>query len=371
MLTWVEIKAAALRHNIGVFTNVVGNDKLLMVAIKGNAYGHGFLEMARILNTLKTVNRFCVVDLGEAIRLIDDNIKTKIIILSFFDLNDCDNIKRAISNGVAFPVYTREQARLLDKIGNQIKKKAVIHVKVDSGASRIGVLASEAVKFVQSLDKFKFLNIEGIFSHYASSEDDKLFTDNQLLKFKQVIEELKKQNIDIPIRHLSCSTAAVLYPQTRFNAVRIGLGAYGLYPDELTRKKIKLKPVLSWHTIVMQVKIVPAWSKISYGGTYTAKRAIKLAILPVGYYDGYDRSLSNRAEVIINGVKCPIRGRICMNMCMADVTGLKKVKAGDRATLIGKVGRQSITADELAKIAETINYEIVNRINPLIPRIVK
>ena len=186
--------------------------------------------------------------------------------------------------------------------------------------------------------------------------------------FEKIIFDLEKRGYDIPIKHFACSSASVLYKKSLLNGVRLGLGLYGLYPDDLSRKKIKLLPALSWYTKIIQVRTLPAWTKIGYGGSFTTKRTTKIAVLPVGYWDGYDRGLSNKSVILIGGKKCPIRGRICMNICMADVSAVKNVKVGDEVVLIGRQASNSISADDLADFASTINYEIVDRINPLITR---
>ncbi|OGH83784.1 MAG: alanine racemase, partial [Candidatus Magasanikbacteria bacterium RIFOXYA2_FULL_44_8] len=356
-------------HNLKQFRKIIGSKPLLMPAVKGNAYGHGIVEVAKICDQNREVDKICVVDLNEALQLIKAKIKKSILILSFYE-NDEHKLCSAVKAGAIFPVYNIEQAILLNKIGEGVGRKAVVHIKLDAGTSRIGVLPNTIVDFIKKIIPLKHLTVEGLFSHYASSEDDKLFTENQLRIFVKTISNLKTNGINVPIQHLTCSAASILYPDSHFNAVRIGIGMYGLYPNELARKKIKLRPALSWHTTVMQVKTVPAWTKISYGGTFTTKRATKLAVLPVGYWDGYDRTMSNRAQVLIRGKKCPVRGRICMNMCMVDVTTVKNVRAGDIATLIGTQNRQSLSVEDLAKWADTINYEIVDRINPLLPRVV-
>lgn len=370
MLTWLEISQSAIEHNLRQFRRIVGPKVMLMPAVKGNAYGHGIVDVAKILDRNKDADRICVVDLDEALLLLNSGIKKPIMILSFYELDE-HKLCSAVKSGVIFPLYDINQARFLNRIGERIDKKVLVHVKIDTGASRLGVMPSDAVNFVKKVKKFKQLAIEGIYSHYAASEEDKLYTENQLRIFNQVIENLDAANIRVPIKHLTCSAASVLHRQSHFNAVRIGLGMFGLYPDDLTRKQIQLRPALSWYTTVMQVKTVPPWTKISYGGTYTTKKTTKLAILPVGYYDGFDRSLGNKAQVIIGGKLCPIRGRICMNMCMADVTAVPAVRVGDKVVIIGKMGTQSLSADDLAKWADTINYEIVDRINPLLPRIIK
>ena len=369
MLTWVEIDKKAIQTNLRQFRKLIGNDRLLMPVVKANAYGHGFLEVAKICDKSPQVDRICVVNDEEAIKLIDNKIRKPVQILTFYETNDVKKALKLAKKGVIFPLYSLQQAIFLNKVGEKTHKKIAVHIKVDTGASRVGLLPAEVVPFRMKLIALKHLHIEGLFSHFAASEEDRVFTEHQMDSFDKISTDLEKIGISVPIKHFACSAASVLFSRSRLDAVRLGLSLYGLYPDDLSRKKISLKPALSWNTKIIQVRSVPAWTKIGYGGSFTTKRTTKLAILPVGYWDGYDRGLGNKAQVIINGKRCPIRGRICMNICMADVTALKNVKIGDKATLIGQQGRQIITADELAKWADTINYEIVDRINPLTPRL--
>ena len=370
MLTWLEIDARAIKYNLKQFRRLIGRKVLLMPVIKANAYGHGFLEVAKICSRSREVDRICVVNLDEALELIKNKIKKPIQILSFYEL-DKQKISAAVKRNVIFPVYSISQANFLNKVGEGLHNKIKIHIKVDTGAARLGIMSSEVLNFVKKITKFKNLEIEGIFSHFASSEEDKIFTEHQLKIFDKIVQDLEKIGLKIPIKHFACSAASVLYTQSHFNAIRLGVSLYGLYPDELSRKKIALKPALSWFTKVVQVKTVPAWTKIGYGGSYTTKETTKLAILPVGYYDGYDRRLSNNSEVIINGVKCPVRGRVCMNLLIIDATSVKNIKPGDRVVLVGKENQHSITIDDLARRINSINYEIVDRINPLLPRVIK
>lgn len=369
MLTWVEVSTKAIRYNLKQFRRLIGTNTLLMPVVKANAYGHDFLAVAKICDHSREVDRICVADLNEALLLIKAKIKKPIMILSFYEWNK-KNLTEAIKRGVMFPLYLYKQAEILNRIGERVGKKVTVHLKIDTGASRLGILPSEAENFLNSIKKLKFLRLEGIFSHFAASEEDKIYTEHQIGTFRAVVAKLEKSGYHFAVKHMACSAASVLYRPSTMNAVRLGLSLYGLYPDELSRKKIKLKPALSWYTTVAQVKTVPAWTKIGYGGTFTTKKTTKLAVLTVGYYDGYDRGLSNRAEVIIAGRRCPVRGRICMNMCMVDVSAVKNVKAGDKAVLIGKTGRMQVSADDLAHWAQSINYEIIDRINPNLERLI-
>ncbi|TSC84841.1 MAG: Alanine racemase [Parcubacteria group bacterium Gr01-1014_13] len=367
MLTWLEINSRAIQHNLRQFKKIAGRKVLLMPVIKANAYGHGFLNVAKILQKNKETDRVCVASLDEALELIKNKLTKKpIMILSFFD-QDEKKLALTIKNNVIFPLYSLENAGLLNKVGESTGKKVKVHLKIDTGASRLGILPREALDFIDKLKKYKKLYLEGIWSHFASSEDDFTYTKNQHEIFQSVCKNLKDRNIFIPIRHIACSAATLSYKFTHENALRLGLSLYGLYPSS-KNSAIQLKPALSWYTAIIQVKTLPTGTKIGYGGTYTTKRPTKIAVLPVGYWDGYDRRLSNHGYVLIKGKKCPILGRICMNICMVDVTNLS-VKAGDKVVLVGKDKTKNISVDDLAKWCGTINYEIVDRINPLLPRV--
>ena len=362
--------ATAISHNIHAFRHLVGDRVLLMPVIKSNAYGHGMLEVARLCDKNKEVNRLCVVNMEEALELIAAGIRKPLVILSIYEL-DKIKIAAAIKKRVAFPLYTFEQAKILNAVGERVGKKAIVHLKIDVGTSRIGIRTEALAEFIKKIKKYIHLHIEGIFSHFASSEENGEYTKEQYKLFEQGIAILKKEGIVPPLQHIACSAAATLHHYSFCNAIRFGISLYGLHPSATTKKTLSLKPALSWHSTIIQVKNVPTGAKVSYGGTHITKRPTKLAIIPVGYWDGYDRGFSNKAKVIVKGKRCPILGRVCMNMSMIDVTEVKNPKAGDRVTLLGKNGKAEITADELAAHIGTINYEVVTRVNPLIPRVFK
>lgn len=369
MLTWVEVSKSAIKHNLAQFKRLIGSQVLLMPVVKSNAYGHGIVEVAKICDVNKNVARLCVANLDEALNLIKNGIKKPIVILSFYELDE-QKLKIAIKHKTIFPVYREDQILKLNKIAKQLKTKTTVHLKIDTGTTRIGMLPNQALAFAKKINQSSNIYLEGIWSHFASSESDPIFTNKQLEVFNNILSELEKEGIKIPLKHFACSASTSLHPNTHFNAVRVGLSTYGLYPDDKSRKKILLKPVLSLNTKIIQLKTVPANTPISYGRTYVTKHPTKIAILPVGYWDGIDRRLSSKGEVLIGGKKCPIRGRVCMNLSMIDVTKVKNVKVGDTATIIGQQGKAKISADDLARTIGTINYEVVDRINPLIPRII-
>ncbi len=369
MFTWLEIDARAIQYNLKQFRKLIGPKVLLMPVVKANAYGHGFLLVAKICQQAKEADRICVVNLDEALELIKAGItKKSIMILSFYDL-DKEKLLKAIKRDIIFPIYRLDQIQTLNKIGKLLNKKVKVHLKIDTGTSRLGILPKQAIDFVKKIKKYKFLNLEGLWSHFASSEESRAYTEKQIKIFNKVSEDLEKIDIKIPIKHFACSAAMALYRETRFNAVRLGISLYGLYSAALAKSKIKLKPALSWYTKIIQIKILSKGTRIGYGGAYITKQKTKLAILPIGYWDGYDRRFSNKSFVLIRGKKCPVRGRVCMNLTIIDVTDVFGVRVGDKATLIGYDRDQKIIIDDLAKWANTINYEITDRINPFLPRI--
>lgn len=368
MLTWVEIDHKAFQKNIAALSQSIGQKVQLMPVIKANAYGHGFLEVARLCSRNKLVDRLCVVSLDEALTLVENKLTRKpIFILDIFDL-ELKKISIAARYNIAFPIFSLAQARVLDRAGERTGKKIRVHIKIDTGTSRVGILPKDAVSFIKKIKLFQHLNLEGIWSHFSSSESNPAVTKKQWQQFVTVNTKLRQEGIAVPFKHMACSAATILYPTMRADGVRVGLALYGLYPAEIIKKKISLQPVLSWRTKIIQVKMVPKNTRIGYGGSYVTKRPTLLAVLPVGYADGYDRRFGNHASVLVREKHCPVRGRICMNLTMVDVTNAVGAKAGDVVTLIGQQGKTQITVDDLAKQAGTINYEIVSRINPLIQR---
>jgi alanine racemase len=369
MLTWVEIKKKALVFNLQQFHKKIGKGIEIIPVIKSNAYGHGFIEVTRFCDTCKLINKIATVNLAEALELRKNKIKKQIIVLSFFDFDELTTENASKLKNISLPIYDIATAVKLNNFSKKNKIKIKIHLKVDTGASRIGFLPKQLIKNIVLLKKLNNLTIEGVFSHFASSEEDKKYTQKQLRIFNKTMAKLKAGRINPPMAHIACTAAALVTPQNQCNVARLGIGFYGLYPSLQIKKIIKLKPVLSWHTRLIQVKELPKNTLIGYGGTFRTHRQTKLGIIPVGYWDGFDRHLSNCGQVLFKGKKCAILGRICMNLTMIDLTGLN-AKTGDKITLIGRQGKTEITADDLAKKINTINYEVVTRINPQIKRIV-
>ncbi|MFA6215129.1 MAG: alanine racemase [Patescibacteria group bacterium] len=364
--SWLEISKSAILHNLAQYQRIVGKTVEIMPIVKSNAYGHGLVEVAKIVSP--KVKWLGVVSLGEALNLRQNGIKNKIFVLSYAQSR---YLEPGIKQNIELPVYDLAYAKLISQKAARLRKTALIHVKIDTGASRVGVLAADAIEFILELAKLPNLKINGIYSHFAAAEENQKYSKFQLDKFNKILAELSRFKICIPYRHFVCSAATLTEDKAYFNLIRLGLGLYGLWPSKQTQKIaqkkypwLKLIPALAWKTKVIQVKEVPAGTYVGYGCTFKTKKKTKLAVLAVGYWEGYDRHLSNIGEVIIKNKKCPVIGRVCMNLTMVDVSLVKDVKADDEVTLLGG----GVTADELADKIGTINYEVVTRVNPLLPR---
>ncbi len=374
-LQWVEIKTSALIHNIQQFRKLIGETRQLLAMVKANAYGHGILEVSRIAVDAG-VDWLGVHSLEEGILLRKQGLTCPILVVGYVPL---DGLKEAVARDLRLTVYNFETLDKLSSICRQIQKKAFLHVKVETGTYRQGIRKEEVLSFMKKAKESPELVLEGISSHFANIEDttDHSYAQSQLQNFKKILQELEQKRVDIPLKHMSCSASAILFPDTYFDMVRAGIGMYGLWPSKETflscrlqkREPLRLNPVLSWKTRIAQVKKVPKGSFVGYGCTYRVSRETLLAVLPLGYYDGYDRRLSNSSFVLIKGKRAPLRGRIAMDFIMVDVTDIPEISLEDEVILLGQDGDDSITADDLASLLGTINYEIVTRINPLIPRI--
>ncbi|MFA5070152.1 MAG: alanine racemase [Patescibacteria group bacterium] len=370
--TWVEISKSALLHNLDQFIRLAGKMAKICPIVKSNAYGHDMCQTAKTLQK-RPIWGFGVVNLEEGLLLRKNGIRKPILVLGYVN----GDLKEGIQKNLAFSVYSLDLARQLNILALKQNKKVNIHLKVDVGTSRLGILPADLKNDIKEIKKLSNLRIEGIFSHLADSENkDWSFTRKQLRLFDKIIGLAEGRDQRIPLKHIACSAAALGSSDSLYDLIRPGISLYGFWPSRACRLKaskiypwLSLKPALSWQTKIIQIKKLPPNTNIGYGRTFKTNRTVKLAVLPVGYAEGLDRRLSNKGEVLISGRRCPILGRVCMNMVMVDVSAVKKVRPGDKATLIGRQGRAEITAEELAADQNTINYEVVTRINPQVKRI--
>ncbi|TET19451.1 MAG: alanine racemase [Candidatus Cloacimonadota bacterium] len=372
-LNWVELSRNNLLHNISTIRNLIGVKRKLMAVVKSNAYGHGIIETANIC--LKgDIDWFGVNSVEEGILLRENNITLPILILGYVALHDLEN---AAHHNLQMTVYNIQTTRKLDELGKILKKEIPIHIKIETGTNRQGIHGKHLFKLLDFINRSSSIKLEGISMHFANIEDttDHSYAQVQLDTFRKIDKEFFANRSTL-IRHAACTAAILLFKETYFEMVRGGIGIYGLWPSKQTKLSCsmkdenipELKPVLTWKTKIAQIKIVPDGSYISYGCTYRTTRDSKIAVLPVGYYDGYVRAFSNISHVLIKGKRAPIRGRVCMNIILADVTDIKNVQLEDEVVLLGKQRDEEITADYLANLAGTINYEIVTNINPSLER---
>jgi alanine racemase len=372
-LIWVEISKTNVEHNIKTFRKIIGNDRLLCVAVKSNAYGHGSKEIAPVMQAAG-VDWFGVNSINEAVELKESGLNAPIYIMGYIAL---DELHVAVANGFHFVVYNEETFLKLIEVCKETGKEAHTHLKLETGNFRQGVINGNLEKIIKIYKENPQIKLEGLATHFANIEDttDHSYAKFQLESFKSMAEIIEKAGLRPKYKHCANSAATILFPQTYFNFVRVGVSSYGLWPSTETyisalqeKKEIVLKPVLTWKTKIAQIKHVPEGSYIGYGCTFKTTHDTKIAILPVGYYDGYIRKMSNCSYVIIHGKRAPVRGRVAMNMTMVDVTHIHDAEIEDEVILLGNQNGESITAEQLAECAETINYEITTHINGKIQR---
>ena len=373
--TWIEISKSAILRNISEIKSLIGKNAKLISVIKANAYGHGLCEVASVVE--KESDYLAVINLDEAEELRKTDIRTPIIILGYTSESASD-ILWAIQERVELAVNSLTHAERLSKIIEDSAGGAEdlkIHIKIDTGMGRMGIMRENAVEYIKKINKLPNLKIKGIMSHFADVVDHKDYAKEQLQKFEDIIFQLFKEKIEPALWHMAKTEAILDFPESHFDAVRLGIGLYGFYPNKklvdrvhIAHPEFELKPCLTWKTKILQVKDYPKAQFVGYGCAHKTKRQTKIAIFPVGYYQGFDRGLSSTGEVLINGKRCPIIGRICMNMSMADVTDVPKARRDDEVVIIGSQMDEEITADEIAEKLNTVNYEIVTRINPKIER---
>lgn len=365
---YAEINLDNLAHNIKEVRRLASKKAQIMAVIKADGYGHGAVKIAQTLLD-NGADRFAVAVLDEAIELRQAGFNTPILILGYTQPERADELVRY---EIEQAVYSLEAAEALSKAAVKQGKTAQIHVKIDTGMGRIGLQADdEAVQIIKKINSLPSLNIKGIFTHFAVADQvDKAYTQMQYKKLMWVCNELEKCGINIEIRHCGNSAAIIDIPEMHLDMVRAGIVLYGLAPSkEVMLDKLELKEVMSLKVRITHVKEIEAGTSVSYGRKFVADKKTKIASLPIGYADGYTRLLSGKAEALVQGKRVPIVGRICMDQCMIDVTGIEDVKVGDEVVLFGRQGNEFISIDELADKLGTINYEIVCMISRRVPRV--
>ena len=362
--TWAEVNLKNLEYNFKEIKSRLRPEIKILVTVKADAYGHGLIAVSKRL-VAHGVDFLGVASIDEGIKLRNAGIKSPILVLGLILKKD---ILPLFNYNLTPTVCDVEMASALNRKAAALKKPIHLHIKVDTGMGRIGILHDYAFRLVKQIHKLKFVVIEGIFTHFPFADVNRKFTVFQINLFNKLVSDLKRSGIAIPLVHAANSIGLIDYKNSHFTMVRPGLVIYGLYPK--AGLGINLKPVLSLKTRIIFIKQVPPGYGISYGHTYITKRWTRIVTLPIGYGDGYPRNLSNLAWLLIGGRRRRISGRICMDQIMVDV-GTQKLKIGDEVVLIGRQGKQKVTAEELANLSGTISYEIVCGLGSRIPRIYK
>jgi len=370
---WIEIDGNSLTHNLELFRKTIGKDASLLAVVKANAYGHGLLEI--VPKAAEVAEWFGVHTAEEArqIRRLGSNVP--ILIMGFvppselYDLDCNHHLVVSSSQSLEWIASYRQRTGV----------RLPIHIKVDTGAKRQGVSVDALPKLFDSASQ-QSIDVVGVASHFANIEDtiEHEFARVQLQRFREALEVVQRELKELPpYIHASCSAAALLFRETDFTLARVGISMYGHWPSRETRLSwsmqhqgdgVNLHPVLTWKTLVGQFQLVDRGESVGYGRTWTARRPSQLAVIPVGYADGYSRSLGNRGRVLIRGRSASVVGRVCMNILMADVTDIPDVSVGDEVVLIGRQGEEEVQVEELASLSETINYEFLARLSPAITR---
>ncbi len=365
---WAEIDLSAIAHNIKELRRVTEPRAKIMAVVKANAYGHGAVPVSKTV-LANGADYLGVAILDEARELREAGIEAPILILGF---TPPEQAAEAIKLDLAQTVYTVKGAEAVSRAAVSLGRTAIVHVKVDTGMGRLGfVTGPRTSEEIIKISRLPGVVVEGMFTHFAVADArDKQYTYEQYEKFADLDSQLKKLGLDIPVKHAANSAAVIDLPDIHLDMVRPGISIYGFYPsNDVLKDKIVLKPALSLKAKVAYVKEVKPETSISYGRTFITTRDTMVATIPVGYADGYTRLFSNKAHVIIHGERVPVIGRVCMDQFMVDVSKVPGVEIGDETVLIGRQGHQQVTADELADLIGTINYEIVCMISDRIPRI--
>jgi alanine racemase len=367
---WAEIDLDILANNMREIRRISNSEEIIAI-IKADGYGHGAVDIAPVLLE-NGANRFGVAVITEAIELRRAEISVPIMILGFTPPTMYESI---VKYDIEQTIYSYEDAEELSRVAVKNNMIAKIHIAIDTGMGRIGYQPNfENALEVKKISNLPNIELIGLFTHFACSDEfDKTYTMEQIEKYNIFNEQLKELGVNIPIKHLSNSAAVIDLPIIHCNAVRPGIILYGYYPsDEVMKEKVKVKPVMSLKANIIHIKTVEEGEFISYGRSFKTERESIIATLPIGYADGFTRLLFQKAKVIVNGKLAPVVGRICMDQCMIDITGIEGVNIGDEVILIGEDEYNNvITADDIAKQIGTINYEIVCAISKRVPRVYK
>ncbi|MEJ2599695.1 MAG: alanine racemase [Anaerolineales bacterium] len=360
--TWVEIDLGAIEQNARNFCQRTGVE--VMAVVKANAYGHGAVPAARSA-VRGGATWLAVARIEEALELRQADLENPILILGY---TPPKRLVEAVANDVSLTVWDVDHFQAISRVAQNLGKTARLHLKVDTGMSRLGIQPSQAVELVENVQGLPGIILEGIFTHFArADESDPQPTDSQLRSFREVIEILEAKRLRPAYVHAANSAAGLRRPEAYFDLVRMGIALYGLHPSSECPLPQEFRPALTWKTQLSHLKTLPAGRGVSYGHMYTTRVRERIGTLPVGYADGFRRLSGN--QVLVNGLKVPVIGRVTMDQIMVQLDGVPQAKAGDEVVLIGQQGKARITAEQVADTWGTINYEVVCAIGARVPRI--
>ncbi len=359
--TWTEINLDNLIFN---YNNVKAKTKCkrVMAVIKADAYGHGSVEVAKTLEE-QGCDYFAVANLDEGVQLRENGIKSNILVLGYVDI---DGHEEALDNDLMITISDINSAENMDEIASIKGKKANIHVKIDTGMTRFGFDCNTATNDVREVSKLKNLNIEGIYTHFSTADEyDKAYTLMQFESFINVVKELEKTGVHIPLKHASNSAATLMYPEMHLDIVRCGIALFGCYPSEEVSKDVALKPCMVLKTKIIRIREVEKDIAVSYGRKYVTQGKTVIGTLPIGYADGYTTLLFEKANVVVNGKRAKVIGKICMDSCMIDITNIDNVNNEDVVEVFGN----QISVEEVASQIGTVNYEVLCMVSKRVPRV--
>ena len=366
---YAKIDLDAIAYNMEQMKQNIRPETKVMAVIKADGYGHGAVQIAEMMERWNYIWGFAVATLDEAVVLRTEGIQKPILVLG------CvfpDQYMEMLKHEIRMNIYTEEMAESISRMAAREGKTAYMHIKLDTGMSRLGFgINEQSAETIKRISKMPNVNMEGIFTHFTKADEkDKSFTKKQIQEFVGMTERLKEKNVRFTYEHCSNSAGIIDVPEANFDIVRAGISTYGLYPsEEVDKTNVKLKPALALKSHVAFVKEIERGTPVSYGGTFVAKEKMKIATIPVGYADGYPRSLSNKGYVLIRGKKAPILGRVCMDQFMVDVTQIEGVSFGDKVTMIGKDGNEILPVEVLSELSGRFNYEFVCDLGKRIPRV--
>lgn len=367
---WAEVDLDAIRENMMHMKENIAPETKILAVIKTDGYGHGGVPIAKMLEQMDFMFGYAAATYEEAHVLREAGMKKPILILGYTFPYCYDEL---IREEIRPAVYRRDTVEELAAAAARAGRKAKIHIKVDTGMGRIGITPDdEGLEFVKFVTEHPGLEVEGIFTHFARSDEaDKTSANHQLELFQNFIHRIQSElGLNIPVKHCSNSAAILEMPQANMDMVRAGITTYGLYPsEEVSKHIVPLRAAMSLYSHIIYCKTIHAGQSVSYGGLFTAEKDTRVATIPVGYGDGYPRSLSGKGYVLIHGKKAPILGRVCMDQFMVDISEIPEAVEGDRVTLLGADGPERITAEELGKLSGRFNYEFVCDLGKRIPRV--